>query len=159
MITLDSAVQGAVSIHNDKAELVITLQQLLQIFSVKLIVAEVHRCVNGLERLKIDRHLSRNRNQEVAAIAVLFFLPQNMSRPSCSKARWKTKKSCQSSTLTLPLQEKMGTTGHGLNTRTLYTAVVRLNTLGVRSLNHREVIMSCSHEAVPPCLFSDTKQP
>jgi len=43
-----------VTIHNDKAELLIRLEQFAQSLSMELIVAEIERSIDGLERLKID---------------------------------------------------------------------------------------------------------
>ena len=49
--------QGSISVHDDKAILVVRLEQLIQGFSVKLVVTQIQRRVDGLEGLKVNIQL------------------------------------------------------------------------------------------------------
>lgn len=54
---LQRAVQGAITIHDDEAEALVILEQLIQCLGVEFIVAKIQRSVDGLERLEIQVHL------------------------------------------------------------------------------------------------------
>mmetsp|Transcript_6559 Transcript_6559/g.12000 ORF Transcript_6559/g.12000 Transcript_6559/m.12000 type:complete len:219 (-) Transcript_6559:9-665(-) len=49
--------ERAVTVHNNEAILLVTLQKLAQSLGVELIVAEIKRRVDGLERLEVDVQL------------------------------------------------------------------------------------------------------
>jgi hypothetical protein len=52
------AEQGAVSVHDDEAKLLVRLEQLAQCLGVELVVAKVQRGVDGLEGLEVDVDLA-----------------------------------------------------------------------------------------------------
>ncbi len=53
-VAAEGAKQGAVSVHDDEAELLIRFEQLREGLGVELVVTEVERGVDGLERFEID---------------------------------------------------------------------------------------------------------
>jgi hypothetical protein len=53
-VPLQSAVKTTITIHHDKTKLIIILEQLIECFSVKLIVAQVQRGIDWFEGLEID---------------------------------------------------------------------------------------------------------
>ena len=53
-VALQRAEQGAVTVHDDEAELVVVGEQLGERFRVELVVAQVERRVDGFERFEID---------------------------------------------------------------------------------------------------------
>ena len=57
-VSAQSSEQGTVTIHDDKTELLVGLEQLSQSLSVELVVAQVKGGVDGLEGLEIDVDLS-----------------------------------------------------------------------------------------------------
>ena len=50
----EGAVESTVTINDNEAKLVVLLHELDEGLSVKLVVAEIQRGVDGLERLKVD---------------------------------------------------------------------------------------------------------
>ena len=58
-IATQRAKQCSIAVHDDKAELLVRLKELTQGLGMKLVVTEVQRCVDGLERLEINVDLSR----------------------------------------------------------------------------------------------------
>lgn len=56
-VAAEGAKEGAVTIHDDEAKLAVVRQQGLQRLRVELVVAEVQRRVDRLERLKVNVHL------------------------------------------------------------------------------------------------------
>jgi hypothetical protein len=57
-VAREGAEQGAVSVHDDEAKLLVRLKQLAQGFGVELVVAKVQRRVDGLEGLEVDVDLA-----------------------------------------------------------------------------------------------------
>mmetsp|Transcript_43083 Transcript_43083/g.87117 ORF Transcript_43083/g.87117 Transcript_43083/m.87117 type:complete len:426 (-) Transcript_43083:275-1552(-) len=55
---LQRPVQAAVAVHDDETEAVIVVQQLVERLCVELVVAQVQRRVDRLERFKVDVHLA-----------------------------------------------------------------------------------------------------
>ena len=50
--------QRSVAVHDDKAKLLVGLEQLAQGFGVEFVVTEIERCVDWLKGLKVDVDLS-----------------------------------------------------------------------------------------------------
>lgn len=57
-VAAEGAEEGAVTVHDDEAELLVGLEQLGEGLGVELVVTEVQRRVDGLERLEVDVDLS-----------------------------------------------------------------------------------------------------
>jgi hypothetical protein len=57
-VTRQGAKEGAVSVHDDEAKLLIRFEQLAQGLGMELVVTEIQRRVDGLEGLKVDIDLA-----------------------------------------------------------------------------------------------------
>jgi hypothetical protein len=57
-VAREGAEQGAVSVHDDEAKLLVRLEQLAQRLGMELVVAKVQRGVDGLEGLEVDVDLA-----------------------------------------------------------------------------------------------------
>ena len=57
-VAAEGAEEGAVTVHDDEAELLVGLEQLGEGLGVELVVTEVQRRVDGLERLEVDVDLA-----------------------------------------------------------------------------------------------------
>jgi hypothetical protein len=57
-VAREGAEEGAVSVHDDEAKLLVRLEQLAQRLRVELVVAKIQRGVDGLEGLEINIDLA-----------------------------------------------------------------------------------------------------
>ena len=53
-VSSEGTKEDAVAVHDDEAVFVVRLEELIERFSVKLVVAKVEAGVDGLEGLKVD---------------------------------------------------------------------------------------------------------
>ena len=67
----ESAKETAVTVHDDKTKTGIIFEKFVECFGVEFVVAKVERCIDGLERLKINVEFS-----------LLAFVRDNLSIPS-----------------------------------------------------------------------------
>jgi hypothetical protein len=53
-VTTESTEQGTVTVHDNETELLVSLEQFTQCLGVELVVTQVERSVDGLERLEVN---------------------------------------------------------------------------------------------------------
>jgi hypothetical protein len=53
-VSAQSTEERAVTVHDDKAELLVGFQQLTESLGVELVVTEIERCIDRLKRFKVD---------------------------------------------------------------------------------------------------------